>query len=709
MGNSSSKVPDWQSSYARERKAFKLQNLFHSISTCKEAPGELQKHRTQSKVGSDEIVLPRFIFIYLCVSSHKCGNNPSFRGEVKIKAAREASASAVPQISCDVRAGKITNVEFIVKCPPGCQDPRYHVYGADVYASYSSVCGAAVHSGVLDNSGGKILVRKVAGQSGYKGSYSNGVQSLSLPRWRESFVISEGKPQKGVTYPSSLTYSSSKSPAAKAGKWETARADQSPPVPGTAAQPVTVTQAPGTTAIEAAHTTLPKPSPSAGSTASGLRPQPAGQRSKDLGEPALWKPESVLLDAGFVPKEELSTQSLEPASQGDPSCKVDLSFLIDGSSSIGKRRFRIQKQFLTDVAQTLDIGPAGPLMGVVQYGDNPATQFNLKTHMNSQDVKAAIEKISQRGGFLFLPGRAISFVTKNFFSKFNGNRGGAPNVAVVMVDGWPTDKVEEASRLARESGINIFFITIEGASENEKQYMLEPNFANKAVCRTNGFYSLTVQNWFSLHKTVQPLVKRVCDTDRLACSKTCLNSADIGFVIDGSSSVGTSNFRTVLQFVANLSREFEISDTDTRIGAMQYTYEQRLEFGFDEYSTKSDVLNAIKRVGYWSGGTSTGAAIHYALEQLFKKSKPNKRKLMILITDGRSYDDIRIPAMLAHHKGVITYAIGVAWAAQDELDIVATHPARDHAFFVDEFDNLYKVVPKVIQNICTEFNSQPRN
>lgn len=52
----------------------------------------------------------------------------------------------------------------------------------------------SLYSGVLDNSGGKILVRKVAGQSGYKGSYSNGVQSLSLPRWRESFIIS-GKPE----------------------------------------------------------------------------------------------------------------------------------------------------------------------------------------------------------------------------------------------------------------------------------------------------------------------------------------------------------------------------------------------------------------------------------------------------------------------------------------------------------------------------------
>ncbi|XP_059516077.1 vitrin isoform X1 [Myotis daubentonii] len=631
----------------------------------------------------------------------------------------------VPQINCDVKAGKIINPEFIVKCPAGCQDPKYHVYGTNVYASSSSVCAAAVHSGVLDNSGGKVLVQKVAGQSGYRESYSNGVQSLSLPRWRESFVVSEGKPQKGVTYPSALTYSSAKSPAAKAD--ETTKAYQKPSVPGTTAQPVTLMQVPGTTSAEGTHTTLPKPSAPAGSAASSPRPQPVGHRSRELdlwsttsytssqnspranpGDTDMWKPGSVLLDAGFVPNEEPSTQPLDPTSQGDPSCKVDLAFLIDGSASIGSRRFRIQKQFLADVAQALDIGPAGPLVGVVQYGDNPATQFNLKTHMSSRDLKAAIEKIAQRGG-LSNVGRAISFVTKNFFSKANGNRGGAPNVAVVLVDGWPTDKVEEASRLARESGINVFFLTMEGAAEHEKPYVMEPNFASKAVCRTDGFYSISVPSWLSLHKSVQPLVKRVCDTDRLACSKTCFNSADVGFVIDGSSSVGTGNFRTVLQFVANLSREFEISDTDTRIGAVQYTYEQRLEFGFDTYSTKPDILNAIKRVGYWSGGTSTGAAINYALEQLFKESKPNKRKLMILITDGKSYDDIRIPAMAAHHKGVITYAVGIAWAAQDELDVIATHPAKDHAFFVDEFDNLYKLVPKVIQNICTEFNSRPRN
>uniref|UniRef100_A0A8C3KAM5 Vitrin n=1 Tax=Calidris pygmaea TaxID=425635 RepID=A0A8C3KAM5_9CHAR len=589
----------------------------------------------------------------------------------------------VPQIDCDVKAGKIINPEFIAKCPPGCQDVKYRVYGTDIYASFSSVCNAAIHSGIIDNTGGKILVQKVAGHSGYRGSFSNGVRSLSLPRWRESFLVSEGKPRKGVTYPSTLEYSSSKSTAVKSG--DTVRKEyQTSPAPTPATQTATTTPTPTTTTTDPS-TTTPKPTPTPATTRTTTAISPHEKHS-------------------YQKRPKIFPMFLCPSSD----CKVDLSFLMDGSWSIGKRRFQLQKQFLGNVAQALGTGSAGPLMGIVQYGDDPSTEFNLKTYDNSKDLRNAIEKISQKGG-LSNVGKALSFVNKNFFSDANGNRGGAPNVVVVMVDGWPTDRVEEASRLARESGINIFFVTIEAAAESEKQNVIEPNFVDKAVCRTNGFYSINVPSWFSLHKVVQPLVKRVCDTDRLVCSKTCLNSADIGFVIDGSSSVGTSNFRTVLQFVANISKEFEISDTDTRIGAVQYTYEQRLEFSFDKYSTKQDVLSAIKRISYWSGGTSTGAAISYASEQLFSKSKPNKRKIMILITDGRSYDDVRVPATAAHRNGVIAYSVGVAWAAQDELEAIATDPDKEHSFFVDEFDNLYRFVNQLIQNICTEFNSQPRN
>ncbi|XP_074532580.1 vitrin isoform X9 [Halichoeres trimaculatus] len=725
----------------------------------------------------------------------------------------------VPAIECDVRAGKISLPEFIVKCPAHCKETKQQVYGTSIYASISSICNAAIHSGVITNAGGKVIVRKMAGQNVYKGSNSYGVRSLSLPKWRESFVVSVGKPKKGVIYPSTLDYVPSRPTYVKTGHKEAKAPAVTTVLPATTApEPTTTTPEPTTTTIAtttpAPTSTTPPPPPTttkaraavhkvrdaglrrpeAGSAARRQPSSPVGpalprrewapppvprpdwfpgaRRPTDISygapdsgytwseadasemtardhrpdmsqyerwfynfgpypprssdsdpirktpldtthtrvEPVdAWKPEANLYESGFsVREQEPAPRAPEPVSQGDPNCKVDLAFLMDGSWSIGKRRFKIQKDFLAEVAQVINVGVAGPMMGIIQYGDDPVTEISLKSYSSSREVKSAVDKIVQKGG-LSNVGKALTYINRQYFSDANGNRGGAPNVAVVLVDGWPTDKVEEASRLARESGINIFFVTIEGPDDNEKQNLVEANFVDKAVCRTNGFFSLPVSSWFALRKAVQPLVKRVCDTDRLVCSKTCLNANDIAFVIDGSSSVGTGNFRTVLQFVANVTREFEISDTDTRVGAVQYTYEQRLEFAFGQYNHKNELLNAIKRINYWSGGTSTGAAITYAAEQLFSKSKPNKRKIMIVITDGRSYDDVRAPALAVHRQGVIAYSIGIAWAAQDELEYIATDPDKEHSFFVDEFDNLYKFVPKIIHNICQEFNSQPRN
>nr|XP_057914305.1 vitrin isoform X3 [Doryrhamphus excisus] len=750
----------------------------------------------------------------------------------------------IPAIECDVRAGKISLPEFIVKCPAHCRETKQQVYGTGVFASISSICNAAIHSGIITNSGGKVIVRKMAGQNIYKGSNSNGVRSLSLPKWRESFVVTEGKPKKGVIYPSTLDFVPSRPTYVKTSQKDKAPAvitalPPTTPAPDptttvTTPEPTTIaatttTQAPTTTttpltpppttvkaravvhrvrdaglrraeavpavrrqsaspvgpALNRGQATQQERSPVLSQSNPVLprrdwgppsfpRPEwfPGARRSSDVIYAApdsgytwsdsdnpevtaqdhrpdisdferwyynigsylsraadlegnrqapldtthtrvetvdTWRPDANLYESGFNVREQApAPRAPEPVSQGDPDCKVDLVFLMDGSWSIGKRRFKIQKDFLAEVAQVINIGVAGPMMGVIQYGDDPVTEISLKSHSNSRDVKTSIAKIVQKGG-LSNVGKALSYINKFYFSDANGNRGGAPNVAVVLVDGWPTDKVEEASRLARESGINIFFVTIEGPDDNEKQNLVEANFVDKAVCRTNGFFSMPVSSWFALRKAMQPLVKRVCDTDRLVCSKTCLNANDIAFVIDGSSSVGTGNFRTVLQFVANITREFEISDTDTRVGAVQYTYEQRLEFAFGQHNNKAELLNAIKRIDYWSGGTSTGAAITYTAEQLFSKSKPNKRKIMIVITDGRSYDDVRVPALAVHSQGVIAYSIGIAWAAQDELEYIATDPDKEHSFFVDEFDNLYKFVPKIVQNICQEFNSQPRN
>lgn len=172
----------------------------------------------------------------------------------------------VPDIACDVRAGKINLPEFIARCPAHCKESKQKVYGTGVFASISSICNAAIHSGVITNAGGKVIVRKMAGQSIYKGSNSNGVRSLSLPKWRESFVVSVGKPKKGVIYPHTLDYAPTRPTYVKTGQKDTkSPALTTLPPTTTAAEVTTTTPEPTTTTAPTTTTTttttIPPPPP----------------------------------------------------------------------------------------------------------------------------------------------------------------------------------------------------------------------------------------------------------------------------------------------------------------------------------------------------------------------------------------------------------------------------------------------------------------
>ena len=47
-------------------------------------------------------------------------------------------------------------------------------------------------------------------------------------------------------------------------------------------------------------------------------------------------------------------------------CQMEIAVLLDSSQNIGKRRFTLQKNFLSKLAVMLRVGPDGPHLGVVQ-------------------------------------------------------------------------------------------------------------------------------------------------------------------------------------------------------------------------------------------------------------------------------------------------------------------------------------------------------
>ncbi|XP_008312990.1 cochlin [Cynoglossus semilaevis] len=534
-----------------------------------------------------------------------------------------ASESTVPYpITCETRGVDLKDDVDVVLCPPDCTQGRVSVFGTGIYASISSVCGAAVHRGVLRSSGGPVKIHKQQGRKNYISSHAHGIQSQSLVRWSSSFTLT-----KPVTSPQELT-------------------------------------------SDGSATVLPP------------MEQPAAKKESKVKKPSVKK----------------------ALTGGNRECQVDLAMVLDSSKNIGQRRFNLQKNFVSKLAAMMKVGSTGPHVGLVQASDLPKTEIFLTNYTQPKELLFAIKELSYMGGNSNT-GKAIKHTAQTFFQQENGGRRGHPRVMLVLVDGWPSDDLEQAATYARESGINVFLVSVAKPVPEEVTMVQDKDFAKKAVCKDNSFFSHQITSWFSTTKHVKPLSQKLCSTNNMLCSKTCYNSVNIAFLIDGSSSVGDTNFRLMLDFMTGIVRSFEISDMGSRVGVVQFTYEQRTEIGLSDYTKKEDALNALQNIRYMSGGTATGAAITYTADMLFKNTGPG-RNFMILVTDGQSYDEVIHPAEQARNQGITFYSVGVAWAPHEDLKAMASEPKDSHMFFSREFTGLSEFVEPIVKGICRDFTEK---
>ncbi len=80
-----------------------------------------------------------------------------------------------------------------VYCPGG--GPLAAVWGTSTYTDDSSVCSAAVHSGVITMArGGRVTIQIRRGARAYRGTRSNGVTSQAYGVWTGSFVVLSAVP-----------------------------------------------------------------------------------------------------------------------------------------------------------------------------------------------------------------------------------------------------------------------------------------------------------------------------------------------------------------------------------------------------------------------------------------------------------------------------------------------------------------------------------
>ncbi|TSK16118.1 Collagen alpha-6(VI) chain [Bagarius yarrelli] len=389
---------------------------------------------------------------------------------------------------------------------------------------------------------------------------------------------------------------------------------------------------------------------------------------------------------------------------------ADIVFLVDGSWSIGTENFQKVREFLLTLVNSFDVSPDKVQIGLVQYSFSPHTEFLLNSFENKQNILDYITTLPYRGGGT-KTGLGLNFLLKQHFVKEAGSRAkdGVPQIAVVITDGESQDNVEPYAQALKRQGIILYAIGIKDANmEQLKEIATKPHVQH--------IYS--VSDFTALQGISQSFIQVLCTTVEEATrqmshvSLGCgANLADIVFLVDSSDKIGDADFQRLKKFLQTFIVDLDVNPNKIKVGLAQFSNEPHREFLLGEYADKKDLLEKVDKLTYLKGHSETGKALRFVSDKYFTKASArrlnqNVPQIVVVITDGDSTDEMKIPAMDLRKKGVLIFTIGVGKVNVSGLNSIANKPNQRFVLSFTDYEELLTAAPSTINKVCNSVEAQ---
>ncbi|XP_078481145.1 matrilin-1-like isoform X4 [Ciona intestinalis] len=440
-----------------------------------------------------------------------------------------------------------------------------------------------------------------------------------------------------------------------------------------------------------------------------------------------------------IVREMLPGDCAAPAPDRCQEYPVDITFLVDGSDSIDREDFDRVKQWILLTVDAFNPGERrNPLhVDVVQFSERSMIEVDSDVASSAQISDQVHGIIQMRSGTKTYS--ALEFVNREVWPLL---RPGAFKILITLTDGDASEDrnveaIEEAnnkynlmaavgvgskvisSELEDFSSIgNVFnvdnFSALEsiisdivenicaGIKEIEVDEEPAPPDVTTVVAPTTTSIATTTTvapTTTTIKPTPTPTVPTVAPTSpsAIGCSSA---RVDLAFVLDGSASVGEDGFVLLREFLINVVSAFtNIGNDGVQVAMIQYNDNPRMEFDFEQTVDKTSVLDAIDGLVYMGGNTKTGLALTF-LQSAYEGARPHSDKVAVVVTDGRSQDDVIIPSQQLKREGTTIFAIGVGEAERMELVEMASVPVDKFVFSVDDYTDIASIQENLIKQIC---------
>ncbi|KAM8858166.1 collagen alpha-3(VI) chain-like [Synchiropus picturatus] len=369
----------------------------------------------------------------------------------------------------------------------------------------------------------------------------------------------------------------------------------------------------------------------------------------------------------------------------------DIVFLLDGSDE-ARNGFPAMQNFVERMVEKLQVGDNEDRVSVVQYSRDAQVHFYLNTFSTTEDVADSVRALRHKGGRSLNTGAALQFVKDNVFTESSGSRQlqGVPQILILVNGGRSSDNVDTPASNLKQQGIYVIGI---GTQRSDSRELEKVSFDPR--------YALSVANFADL-PNIQEQLSSVISTMAMEAAPAKptetvdkkFTGRDVVFLLDGSDNT-RARFPAMRDFVQRVIETLRVDDKKDRVSVVQYSREPTVNFYLNTYTSKGDILNTVRSLSHKGGKPlNTGAALQYLKDSVFVPSAGSRRlegvaQVLVLLSGGRSSDNVEAPAFALKELGVKTFAIGSRNADNEEMRKISSDPST--ALIVSDFNELPRV------------------
>ena len=186
----------------------------------------------------------------------------------------------------------------------------------------------------------------------------------------------------------------------------------------------------------------------------------------------------------------------------------------------------------------------------------------------------------------------------------------------------------------------------------------------------------------------------------------------MAFLVDNSASIrednpfdeSYDNWKLVKDFITEIAATFTVKRNATRFALARFSTDTHIEVKFTDFQDAHSIEDRINLMRYSGDNTNTAGALKIVNQDIFKDSRRDADKILVILSDGLSNinsDKTLLEAGYLKTSKVRLFTVALTNEYdQVALTQLASYPAYSHHLAAGSIRSLHLLVPQLVPMIC---------